>query len=73
MSFRIGIGFTPKFGLPEFCKSQWLLRLPLALIIIQQATWKFPLSADDAASFGLPMTLWMIGAFGELFAEQKKR
>ena len=68
MSFRMDLVSTPKFSVPEFCKSQWLLRLPLALIIIQQATWKFPLTADDAASFGLPMTLWMIGAFGELFA-----
>ena len=68
MLTKIESASQTKFTLPEFCKSQWLLRLPLALIIIQQATWKFPLNADDAASFGLPMPLWIIGAFGELFA-----
>ena len=68
MLSKIGSASYTKFSVPEFCKSQWLLRLPLALIIIQQATWKFPLNSDDAASFGLPMPLWIIGAFGELFA-----
>ena len=68
MLAKIGSVYYTKFSVPEFCKSQWLLRLPLALIIIQQATWKFPLNSDDAASFGLPMILWIIGAFGELFA-----
>ena len=55
------------FSLPEFCKSHWLLRIPVATIILQSGLDKFPLSADDAASYELPYLLWVGAAFGELF------
>lgn len=54
-------------ALPEFCRSHWLLRIPLALIIIQQGMSKFPLTEDDAMSFGLPFLVWGLAAFSELF------
>ncbi len=54
-------------SLPEFCRSHWLLRIPLAIIILQQGVNKFPLSIDDAVSYELPFLLWAAAAFGELF------
>ncbi|MCU0831364.1 MAG: hypothetical protein MUC58_07615 [Rhizobiaceae bacterium] len=54
--------------LPEIWHAHWLLRLPLALVMIHQAMMKFPLSADDAAAFSLPFILWAMSAYGELLA-----
>ena len=34
--------------IPEFCLSHWLLRVPLAIVFIQQGLSKFPVTADDA-------------------------
>ena len=53
---------------PEFCKSHWLLRIPLIIVFLQQGLSKIPVSSADADSFGLPILLWFFVAWGELFA-----
>lgn len=52
--------------IPEFCASHWLLRIPLAVVFIRQGLSKFPVTADDAASFDLPYLVWWFVAYGEL-------
>ncbi|MEM6462334.1 MAG: hypothetical protein AAF724_10495 [Pseudomonadota bacterium] len=54
--------------LPSFSMAHWFLRLPLAAIIMQQGFSKFPLAADEAASYGLPLILWSSAAIGEFAA-----
>lgn len=54
--------------LPSFPWADWLLRLPLAFILLQQGFMKVPLSADAAAAYGLPTFLWAMAAFGEIAA-----
>jgi len=54
--------------IPEFCLTHWLLRIPLAVVFIQQGLSKFPVTADDAASFELPYLVWWFVAYGELGA-----
>ena len=54
--------------IPEFCASHWLLRIPLAVVFIQQGLYKFPVTADDALSYGLPYLVWWFVAYGELGA-----
>ena len=55
-------------SLPEFCMSHWLLRIPLAIVFIQQGLSKFPVSVEDAESFNLPYLVWWIVSYGELGA-----
>ena len=54
--------------IPEFCMSHWLLRIPLAIVFIQQGLSKFPVTLEDAESFELPYLVWWIVAYGELGA-----
>ncbi|MEM6355583.1 MAG: hypothetical protein AAF844_07850 [Pseudomonadota bacterium] len=54
--------------LPALLWAHWLLRLPLALIIFQQGAAKTPITAEDAASYGLPLAAWALAAFGEMAA-----
>jgi len=54
--------------IPEFCLSHWLLRIPLAIVFIQQGLSKFPVTLEDAESFELPYLVWWIAAYGELGA-----
>jgi putative oxidoreductase len=54
--------------IPEFCLSHWLLRVPLAIVFIQQGLSKFPVSVEDAEAFGLPFLVWWIVSYGELGA-----
>ncbi len=54
--------------IPEFCLSHWLLRIPLAIVFIQQGLSKFPVTLEDAQSFELPYLVWWIVAYGELGA-----
>ena len=54
--------------IPEFCASHWLLRIPRAVVFIQQGLSKFPVTADDSASFELPYLVWWFVANGELGA-----
>ena len=55
-------------SIPEFCLSHWLLRIPLAVIFIQQGYDKIPVDPDTADSFGLPYLVWWVVAYGELGA-----
>ena len=54
--------------LPEFQGSNWLLRIPFAIIFIQQGLSKMPVTAADAEVYNLPMSIWFVVAWGELFA-----
>ncbi|MCC5955580.1 MAG: hypothetical protein JJU07_05715 [Natronohydrobacter sp.] len=53
-------------SLPRAAHADWFLRLPLVLVLLQYGLDKFPLSADAAAGFGLPLALWALAAIGEL-------
>ena len=55
-------------SIPEFCKSHWLLRIPLTIIILQSGIAKFPLTVEDATSYDLPFYLWITAAIGEIVA-----
>lgn len=54
--------------IPEFCMSHWLLRLPLAIVFLQQGIAKWPIDADTAASFELPLLVWAFVVLGEIGA-----
>ena len=54
--------------IPDFCVSHWLLRVPLAIVFIQQGLSKYPVTVEDAESFGLPFLVWWIVSYGELGA-----
>ena len=54
--------------IPEFWLSHWLLRIPLAVVFIQQGLAKIPVTVDDAQSFELPYIVWWFAAYGELGA-----
>ena len=53
-------------NIPEFCASHWRLRIPLAIVFIQQGLSKFPVSQDDAVAYELPFLVWWFVAYGEL-------
>ena len=55
-----------RIKIPEFCMSHWLLRIPLAIIFIQQGLMKFPLDIEEAASYELSYLVWWFVAYGEL-------
>ena len=55
-------------NIPEFCASHWLLRIPLAVVFIQQGLSKFPVTQDDAVAYELPYLVWWFVAYGELGA-----
>lgn len=53
-------------ALPRAQFAHWLLRLPLAGVLLQYGIDKFPLAATDAAGFGVPLVLWALAAVGEI-------
>ncbi len=53
-------------SLPRLPVADWLIRLPLAGVLLQNGLQKFPLSADVAAGFGVPFPLWILAALGEI-------
>ena len=55
-------------NIPTFSLSHWLLRVPLAIVFIQQGFSKFPVSIDDASAYELPYLVWWFVAYGELGA-----
>ena len=55
-------------NLPEFCLSHWLLRIPLAIIFIQQGSMKMPIDPDEAASYDLSILVWWVVAYGEFLS-----
>ena len=60
------VNILSKIKIPEFCMSHWLLRIPLAIIFIQQGLMKFPLDIEEAASYELSYLVWWFVAYGEL-------
>ena len=54
--------------IPEFCMSHWLLRIPLAIVFIQQGLSKFPVTVEGAESFDLPYIVWLFASYGELLS-----
>ena len=54
--------------IPEFCMSHWLLRIPLAIVFIQQGLAKLPVTMEGAESFDLPYIVWWFVTFGEIGA-----
>ena len=55
-----------KIKIPEFCMSHWLLRIPLAIIFMQQGLMKIPVDIEEAASYGLSYLVWWFVTYGEL-------
>ena len=53
---------------PEFCYSHWLLRIPLAIIFLQQGISKWPIDLETAASYDLPLVVWAFVTLGEIGA-----
>ena len=54
--------------IPDFCLSHWLLRIPLAIVFLQQGISKLPFSVDDADSWELPYLVWWFVVYGEIGA-----
>ena len=54
--------------IPDFCLSHWLLRIPLAIVFLQQGISKLPFSLDDADSWELPYLVWWFVVYGEIVA-----
>lgn len=54
--------------IPEFCMSHWLLRIPLAIVFLQQGLAKWPIDAETAASWELPLVVWAFVVLGEIGA-----
>ena len=54
--------------IPEFCYSHWLLRIPLAIIFLQQGISKWPIDLETAASYELPLVVWAFVVLGEIGA-----
>ena len=46
----------------------WLLRIPLAIVFLQQGLSKLPISLEDAQGYELPMLVWVFVILGELGA-----
>lgn len=57
-----------RFSMPDFCLSHWLLRIPLAIVFIQQGFSKLPVTIEGAESFDLPYIVWWFAAYGEIGA-----
>ncbi|MEM6480462.1 MAG: hypothetical protein AAF922_02485 [Pseudomonadota bacterium] len=52
--------------IPTVRSSDWFLRIPLAVIIIEQGTFKLPDFVVQAESYGLPLVLFALAAFAEI-------
>ena len=46
----------------------WLLRIPMAIVFLQQGLSKLPIALEDAQVFELPMLVWVFVVLGELGA-----
>ena len=54
--------------LPDLSLSHVLLRLPLAIVFLQQGLSKFPVDPAVGAAFGLPLLVWWVVCYGEIAA-----
>jgi hypothetical protein len=52
--------------LPTIRSADWFLRIPLAIVIIEQGWFKIPGFTEQAASFGLPLVLFGLATFAEI-------
>ena len=52
----------------NFNKVHWLLRIPLAIVLIQQGITKLPVTTERAEAFSLPYFVWFFVAWSELFS-----
>lgn len=48
--------------------SHWLLRIPLAIIFLQQGISKWPIDIETAQSYDLPLVVWAFVTLGEIGA-----
>ena len=48
--------------------SHWLIRIPLAIVFLQQGFSKLPVTVEGAESFDLPYIVWWFAAYGEIGA-----
>jgi len=64
------IKFTKTYwrNIPDFSWSNLLLRIPLALIFIQQGLSKLPFDPAVGAAFGLSPLVWWFVAYSEVLA-----
>ena len=46
----------------------WLLRVPLAIVFLQQGLSKLPISTEEASGYELPMLVWTFVVLGEIGA-----
>ena len=46
--------------------SHWLLRIPLAIVFLQQGLSKWPIDIESAQSFELPLLVWSFVVLGEI-------
>jgi hypothetical protein len=53
-------------SLPRPGFGHWLLRAPLALVLLQYGLDKYPLVPEAAAGFGVPLWAWALAGFGEI-------
>ena len=54
--------------LPDFRGSNWLIRIPLSIIFLQQGFSKIPIDSSMAETYGLPLFLWYLVVISELTA-----
>lgn len=54
--------------IPEFCMSHWLLRIPLAIVFLQQGFDKWPIDAETAEAWELSLLVWAFVVLGEIGA-----
>ena len=57
-----------KRSILEKIPADWLLRVLMAIVFLQQGISKIPVSYEDAAVFDLPFLVWWFVALGELGA-----
>ena len=55
-------------SIPDFCYSHWLLRIPLAIVFLQQGISKLPIDIETAQSYELPLLVWAFVVLGEIGA-----
>ncbi len=55
-------------SLPDFSMSHILLRIPLAIVFIQQGLSKFPVDGATGGAFGIPYLVWWFVCYGEVAA-----
>lgn len=53
-------------ALPSPGIAHWLIRVPLALVLLQYGFDKFPLVPAAAAGFGVPLWAWALAGIGEI-------